>query len=551
MSDLKKGKSSKLKQGAMAAAFLVPTALTASAVALTVGAYEPLVFDPTSITQTARAEAQELQTAEAKSEKTSAEPTTDAEYSASDYGMDAGDLKDGTYRGSAYGFKSTITVDVTIKGGKITNIEIVSENDDASYFNRAKAVINSVLKKQSTSVDTVSGATYSSKGILMAIKNALTKAAGGTVDESASGKPASTKASSKKNKPATVAKVPEGKMKDGTYVGKGMGYNDYIRIAVTVKDDKIVDIKIVSQKDDEPYFTNASVIIENVLKKQSTDVDTVSGATYSSKGILAAIADALSQAVKADKQGSSSGSASGGGSDDGDGKDDADSGSSDSGKDSPDSGKGDSGESGEVHYKDGTYSGTALCRNGHHFSAYYVEVAIVVKDGKVSKIESIKGVGGGSYVYDEGQNGTYLDNAINGCRVHKPSSGSVLYRGVQAQLEEGVSPSDIDLVATATYSSKSIVTAYKAALEKSAAAYKADPDPKVDEGGSDKGTSSEGGSGKSETDEDESSSSSGENKGDSGSAGESSTLKDASSAADTSKDESSAAAASEDVNADA
>lgn len=544
MSNPKKGKGSKLKQGAMAAAFLVPTALTASAVAMTVGAYEPLVFDPTSITQTARAEAQELQTAEAKSEKTSAEPKTDAEYSASDYGMDAGDLKDGTYRGSAYGFKSTITVDVTIKGGKITNIEIVSENDDASYFNRAKAVINSVLKKQSTSVDTVSGATYSSKGILMAIKNALTKAAGGTVDESASGKPASTKASSKKNKPATVAKVPEGKMKDGTYVGKGIGYNEdaYIRIAVTVKDDKIIDIKVISQEDDEPYFSNASVLLERVLKKQSTDVDTVSGATYSSRGILAAIADALSQAVKAAKNDSSGSNTSGkddSSTDDGGKSDDSgdnggnasggDSSKGDSGTDSgkDDSSKGDSSDKGDsgtdsgTHYQDGAYSGTAFCADTkeNNYDPYYVQVTIVVKDGKVSTIATIKGVNGGSYYYNETQNKKYMTYATNG-RTYK----KVKYVGVKNQLLQGTEPSSVIPVSGATYSSKAIAEAYQAALAESVAAYKA-----AHPSGS---------------------SSSGDSKGDSGSAGDGSASEGSSSDADASKD-ASAAAASEDVNADA
>lgn len=544
MSNPKKGKGSKLKQGAMAAAFLVPTALTASAVAMTVGAYEPLVFDPTSITQTARAEAQELQTAEAKSEKTSAEPKTDAEYSASDYGMDAGDLKDGTYRGSAYGFKSTITVDVTIKGGKITNIEIVSENDDASYFNRAKAVINSVLKKQSTSVDTVSGATYSSKGILMAIKNALTKAAGGTVDESASGKPASTKASSKKNKPATVAKVPEGKMKDGTYVGKGIGYNEdaYIRIAVTVKDDKIIDIKVISQEDDEPYFSNASVLLERVLKKQSTDVDTVSGATYSSRGILAAIADALSQAVKAVKNDSSGSNTSGkddSSTDDGGKSDDSgdnggnasggDSSKGDSGTDSgkDDSSKGDSSDKGDsgtdsgTHYQDGTYSGTAFCADTkeNNYDPYYVQVTIVVKDGKVSTIATIKGVNGGSYYYNETQNKKYMTYATNG-RTYK----KVKYVGVKNQLLQGTEPSSVIPVSGATYSSKAIAEAYQAALAESVAAYKA-----AHPSGS---------------------SSSGDSKGDSGSAGDGSASEGSSSDADASKD-ASAAAAFEDVNADA
>ena len=48
------------------------------------------------------------------------------------------------------------------------------------------------------------------------------------------------------------------------------------------------------------HFSNRAMdVVKNVMKKQSTDVDTVSGATYSSKGLLNAIKNALKQAEKA------------------------------------------------------------------------------------------------------------------------------------------------------------------------------------------------------------------------------------------------------------
>lgn len=65
-------------------------------------------------------------------------------------------------------------VAVTIKDKQITSIEILSASDDEPFFGRAKGLIDQIIKKQSTKVDTVSGATYSSKGIISAVKNALT-----------------------------------------------------------------------------------------------------------------------------------------------------------------------------------------------------------------------------------------------------------------------------------------------------------------------------------------------------------------------------------------
>lgn len=177
------GKHARAKQRLQAATFLVPALLTGAAVACAVASYEPLAFNDAIAAQVERADAAELVSAEATGEKQSAEPTTDANYSAADYGIDLSNVKDGVYTGSAQGFKSTITVQVTIAGGKITDIQILSAGDDAQYFNRARAVISSVLSKQSTSVDTVSGATYSSVGIINGTMEALQKSNAGEAPE--------------------------------------------------------------------------------------------------------------------------------------------------------------------------------------------------------------------------------------------------------------------------------------------------------------------------------------------------------------------------------
>jgi uncharacterized protein with FMN-binding domain len=86
--------------------------------------------------------------------------------------------KDGTYTGSGQGFhRGTTKVSITITDGKIANIEILSNGDTPQYFGRASGTITKeILSKQSTSVDTVSGATYSSKGIMSAVANALSQA---------------------------------------------------------------------------------------------------------------------------------------------------------------------------------------------------------------------------------------------------------------------------------------------------------------------------------------------------------------------------------------
>ncbi|RHK24455.1 FMN-binding protein [Ruminococcus sp. AF46-10NS] len=98
--------------------------------------------------------------------------TTDDTTTDSDYVY-----KDGTYTGEAEGYGGTIQVEVTLAGDEITSINVVSApGEDSAYLSQAESVINSVISAQSTDVDTVSGATFSSTGILNAVDEALGKA---------------------------------------------------------------------------------------------------------------------------------------------------------------------------------------------------------------------------------------------------------------------------------------------------------------------------------------------------------------------------------------
>ena len=86
--------------------------------------------------------------------------------------------KDGTYEGSAYGFGDLITVSVTLKDGKMTDISVLSANgEDKPYYKQAVSVLNEMLNAQSTEVDTVSGATLTADGLIDAVADAMGKAA--------------------------------------------------------------------------------------------------------------------------------------------------------------------------------------------------------------------------------------------------------------------------------------------------------------------------------------------------------------------------------------
>ncbi len=458
---------------AASAGFLMPSVLVGAVVALVVAQYQPLVFDASAYPATEQASASEMKPVEVTSERQSDQPTTGVSYNASDYGVDAKNLKDGTYTGSGQGYKSTITVSVTISGGKITAIDIVSQDDDEPYFSNAKTLISQVIAKQSTSVDTVSGATYSSKGILVAIKNALDKAAGGTGSETnVGGQAAASTESAKQHATLNPTEVPSDGYVDGVYTGSGEGYKSTITVAVTVSGGKISQVDVVSQDDDAEYFSRAQGLIAQVVATQSTAVDVVSGATFSSEGILSAIEDALSKAVRNKDTAADGGNAGG--------NDNADNGDGGNGGSDNDSGNGgnnsaDDSADADTGYLDGEYPVFVKCVNEEdeeEFEPYYLAMTVTVKGGKATAISNLHGSETGAAgdpvlgAYDTA-NDLYLNWAANGRTIK-----GVLSAGVVTQLiDQHKDPSDIDVVSRATYSSRAIANAYAKAMELAKQAY--------------------------------------------------------------------------------
>lgn len=85
--------------------------------------------------------------------------------------------------------------------------------------------------------------------------------------------------------------------KSGTYTGDGQGFGGNIQVQVTLENDTITDIQVVSAPgEDSAYLSQGQGVISTILASQSTDVDTISGATFSSTGIINAVNDALGKA---------------------------------------------------------------------------------------------------------------------------------------------------------------------------------------------------------------------------------------------------------------
>lgn len=211
---------------------------------------------------------------------------------------ESGKYADGTYEGSGSGFRGATTkVSVTVENGYITDIMTISYGDDAPYYKRAfSSVTQDIIDSQSTDVDAVSGATYSSNGIMDAVADALENAsASSSITTRTPTQETTTQETITQEE--TAVSTTSGYM-DGTYTGTGTGFHrGTTKVNVTVSGGLITDIEVISYQDDAPYFNRAyNSVVSDIISTQSTNVDTVSGATYSSNGIMNAVADALSQA---------------------------------------------------------------------------------------------------------------------------------------------------------------------------------------------------------------------------------------------------------------
>ena len=89
-------------------------------------------------------------------------------------------VTDGTFEGAAQGYGGLVKMRVVIEGGYIDAVEIVDASlEDEAWLDMCVGLPSQIVKAQSTSIDVVSGATYTSAGILNGTTEALQKSMAG------------------------------------------------------------------------------------------------------------------------------------------------------------------------------------------------------------------------------------------------------------------------------------------------------------------------------------------------------------------------------------
>lgn len=385
---------------------VLSAAVVAACVAGSLYGYKVPVYEMNASVEETQEQQDEVPVVKTSTEDAEDETAEDEEQEKGSF-----DLEDGVYQGTGTGYRGDITVAVKIKDKQIASIEILSASDDEPFFGRAKGLIDQIIKKQSTKVDTVSGATYSSKGIISAVKNALI----GEKDSGTTGSSQEGTSGNQNTTPEAVGSVQEpSSYKDGTYYGTGSGFAGNLKVEVVISGGKISSIQIVETNDGSEYIQKASGVISQILNAQSTNnIDTVSGATFSYNGIIKAVRNALSQAAATESTAAENGGTSDGS--DTEKKDDTT-----------------TTVTGTLPYNEGVYYGTAEGYNGD------ITVAIVIQENTLKAV----------LVIGEEDDDTFFNRAMD-----------VVTQMMKKQSTE------VDTVSGATYSSKGLIQAVKNALE--------------------------------------------------------------------------------------
>lgn len=178
----------------------------------------------------------------------------------------------GTYTAAIAGQNGPVKVEVTTSADKILSVKIVDQKETEGIGSKAVAALPAeIVKAQSADVQSIAGASVSSAAIKKAVQECLNQAQG--------------------KKAAPLA------LKNGTFEGKAYGNNGWLTVEVTIKDNKITDIKTPGQRETK-YLGDTAIreIGKDVLQYQTLNVDNIAGATVTSTALKTAIAQAIEKA---------------------------------------------------------------------------------------------------------------------------------------------------------------------------------------------------------------------------------------------------------------
>lgn len=175
----------------------------------------------------------------------------------------------GTYIGKAEGNNGPIEVEVVVADGRIVSVEVLKSEETPIIGDTAFAEVSrAIVESQRIDVETVTGATFSSRALMNAVRNALADPG----------------------------------YKDGSYVVTTEGHNGPVTFDVVIAGGRLAKIDVL-ESEETPIISDTAFaeVSAAILAKQGTDVDTVTGATFSSRAMIAAV-DKVLAAFEAEEE---------------------------------------------------------------------------------------------------------------------------------------------------------------------------------------------------------------------------------------------------------
>ncbi len=180
----------------------------------------------------------------------------------------------GTLTGTGAGFGGDVKATLTVaEDGTITDVVLEGADETPTIGGAAlEELAAQVLEAQGADIDGVSGASITSG----AVKEAVAAALAGAGEE--------------------AAEVKELAFTAGTYTGTASGYNGPVELSVTFSDTAVTDIEVTANNETAYVGTPAfDIMIPEAIEANGSGIDSVSGATFSSR----AIKEALNNAAEA------------------------------------------------------------------------------------------------------------------------------------------------------------------------------------------------------------------------------------------------------------
>lgn len=203
---------------------------------------------------------------------------------------DLDSVEDGVYSGSADGYSGPISVEVTVEGGEITDVKVLSHSDSPGISDPAiEEVPAAMVAGNTTEVEVVSGATFTSTGIINAVNIALTGEAG-----EASEAPVVDEGEEDEE-----VEVSDNLFFDGTYTETVEGHNGPMTVEVVVEGNVITSVVVLEHEETDGLADPAlEDVPAAIIARNGTDVDVVSSATVTSEAVIKAVEKALGLGAK-------------------------------------------------------------------------------------------------------------------------------------------------------------------------------------------------------------------------------------------------------------